>query len=62
MYSETINAIGLALIGVSGLVAAITIPVFIIIGNVLRKRLEDEYGVMERKGSRANTVFTKGTR
>ena len=51
LSSETIYAIGLALIGVFGLIAILITPIFLITGNMLRKRLEDEYGIIEHTGS-----------
>ena len=53
--SEMIYTVGLTLIGIFGLIAAITIPIFLISGNMLRKRLEDEYGAMERAGGQSES-------
>ncbi|MCL2151391.1 MAG: hypothetical protein FWH57_00270 [Oscillospiraceae bacterium] len=42
--SETIYIIGLVLVGFSVLAAAIIVPVFLVAGFRLKKRLEEDYG------------------
>ena len=44
MSNEIIYYIGLAMIGISILITAIIIPVFLIIGSRLKKQLETDYG------------------
>jgi len=48
--SETIYTIGLVLIGASGLITAIVVPIFVITGFMFKRRLEDEYGISDRQG------------
>jgi len=52
MASGDIYSIGLVMIGLAVLIAAVALPVFLTTGSKLRKQLESEYGKHNRHGKR----------